>query len=53
MKKLVLAVVVVFLGFWLFTDPDGLANATTSSADAIWGGAQALFSSVIEFIGEL
>jgi hypothetical protein len=53
MKKLVIVVVVVFLGFWLFTDPDGLAGATSGSANAIWGGAQQLFSSVIEFIGEL
>ena len=25
-KKVVAVVVIVFLGFWMFTDPDGLAQ---------------------------
>ena len=53
MNKGVLAVVVVFFGFWLFTDPDGLAGFTQTSADTLWGWTQQLFTSVIEFVGEL
>ena len=26
-KKVILALVIVFLGFWMFTDPNGLADA--------------------------
>ena len=35
-KKLVLAVVVVFLGFWMFTDPNGLAQAFRSGGAQVW-----------------
>ncbi len=44
-----LALVVVFLGFWMFTDPDGLAD----SSGALWGATTQLFSAVIRFFGEL
>jgi hypothetical protein len=53
MNKGVLAVLVVFFGFWMFTDPSGLADFTSSSGDALWGWGQELFSSVIEFLGDL
>jgi hypothetical protein len=53
MNKGVLAVVVVFFGFWLFTDPHGLAGFTESTADAVMGWGQQLFNSLIEFLGEL
>ena len=38
MNKGVLAVVVVFFGFWLFTDRHGLATFTQSTGDAVWWG---------------
>jgi hypothetical protein len=53
MNKGVLAVIVVFFGFWLFTDPHGLAGFTQSTGDAVWGWAQQLFTSVIAFVGDL
>lgn len=53
MNKGVLAVLVVFFGFWMFTDPSGLADFTSSSGDSLWGWGQQLFSSVIEFLGDL
>ncbi len=31
-KKAILALVVVFLGFWMFTDPNGLADAASAGA---------------------
>ncbi len=53
MNKGVIAVLVVFFGFWLFTDPSGLADFAGSSADAITGWGEKLFDSVITFIGDV
>ncbi len=53
MNKGVLAVLVVFFGFWMFTDPHGLANFTQSSGDAVGGWGKELFTSLIEFLGDL
>jgi hypothetical protein len=52
-KKLLLALVVVFLGFWLFTDPHGLAHATKSSAGQTWDMSEQMFRSVITFLRSL
>lgn len=52
-KKLVIALVVVFLGFWMFTDPNGLAVAAKSGADQAWTLAQQLFTAIIDFVGAL
>jgi hypothetical protein len=52
-KKLLLALVVVFLGFWLFTDPHGLAHATRSSAGQTWDMSEQMFRSVITFLRSL
>ena len=52
-KKLLLALVVLFLGFWMFTDPHGLARATSSSAGQTWDLGQQLFTSLITFLRDL
>ncbi|WP_165807158.1 hypothetical protein [Nocardioides currus] len=52
-KKLALVVGVVFLGFWMFTDPNGLADAAKASADQGWTLAQQLFTALIDFVGAL
>ena len=52
-KKLLLVLAVAFLGFWMFTDPRGLADAAGTSADAAWAMATQLFQAVIRFIGAL
>ena len=52
-KKLFLALVVVFLGFWMFTDPRGLADAAGTSADATWAMTTNLFQALIRFIGAI
>jgi hypothetical protein len=49
----VLALVVVFLGFWMFTDPSGLADAARSAASQTWSLAEQLFSAIIRFFGAL
>jgi hypothetical protein len=52
-KKLLLALFVVFLGFWMFTDPRGLADAAGTSADGAWGMTTELFQALIRFFGAL
>lgn len=52
-KKAVLAVVVVFLGFWLVTDPRGMAVAAQGAGTQTWQLATQLFSAVIDFFGAL
>lgn len=53
MQKLVLVLVVVFLGFWMFTDPSGLADAGGSVGSTLVGWTGNLFDAVIDFVGEL
>lgn len=53
LKKVVIALVVVFLGFWMFTDPNGLADAARSTFDQTWVLAQQLFTAIIDFVGAL
>lgn len=52
-KKLMLVVVVVFLGFWMFTDPNGLAEAFRNGGAKVWDLATQLFSALIRFFGAL
>ncbi len=52
-KKLFLIVVVVFVGFWMFTDPNGLAEAARAGVGQVWDLASQLFAAVIDFIGAL
>lgn len=53
MRKAVLAVVVLFLGFWLVSDPQGLADVSTSAGEGAWGMTTGFFRAVIDFFGEL
>lgn len=52
-KKALLAVVVVFLGFWMFTDPSGLAEAAKAAGGQTWSLAEDLFRAIIRFVGAL
>ena len=49
LKKALPVILVLFLGYWLVTDPHGLARATRSSAD----GTSNLFTSLITFLRAL
>ncbi|MDN4174346.1 hypothetical protein QWY28_15385 [Nocardioides sp. SOB77] len=53
MQKLVLVLVVVFLGFWMFTDPSGLADAGGSVGGQLLSWTGDLFDAVIRFVDEL
>jgi hypothetical protein len=53
MKKAVVPVLVVFLGFWLVTDPRGLADRAGDGGGKAWEATGDVFSSAITFFGEL
>lgn len=52
-KKLVLLVLVVFVVFWMFTDPSGLADVTRAGAGEGWVLLTDGFRGLIRFLGEL
>ena len=49
LKKGVGLLVILFLGFWLVQDPNGLANSVQNAGTAIWDVLSTLFSSLREF----
>ena len=53
LKKGVVLIAVVFVGFYLFTDPTGLATFTRDGAGAIWDGLQRLFDALQQFVRTL
>ena len=52
-QKALLAVAVVFLGFWMFTDPGGLAEAVKAGAGQTRELAENLVQAVFRFVGAL
>jgi hypothetical protein len=52
-KKLLGLVVVVFLGFWMFTDPNGLAETAKTAGSNGWDLTAQAFGGLIDFIGAL
>jgi hypothetical protein len=51
-KKLGIGAAVLFIGYWLFTDPSGLAQLTKDGASGGAGLTGDLFSAVIDFTKE-
>ncbi len=52
-KKLIGIVLVLFLGFWMFQDPSGFADAAKTLGDGTWTALTSVFSGLITFIDEL
>ena len=52
-KKVVTVVVIVFLGFWMFTDPHGLAQNAKDGGGWAWDLTTDVFTAVIRFIKQL
>jgi len=50
LKKGMLVLVVVFIGFYMFTDPSGLAQTTKDGVGALWKALTSLFGALISFI---
>lgn len=53
MQKVVLGVVVLFAGFYLLQQPEGLAELSKNATVAAWGLLTTVFSAVIEFLNAL
>jgi hypothetical protein len=53
MKKFLLGLAVLFLGFWLFTRPRNLAEAVQSSGGQLWELTVDLFRALIQFFSAL
>ena len=49
LKKGVGLLVILFLGFWLVQDPNGLANSAQEAGSTIWDVLSTLFTSLREF----
>jgi hypothetical protein len=52
-KKLALLVAVVFLGFWMFHDPQGLAQIAKDGSAKGWDLTSQLFTATIDFLKQL
>jgi hypothetical protein len=50
LKKGMVVLVVVFIGFYMFTDPNGLAQTTKDGGGALWTALTSLFGALIDFI---
>ncbi len=50
LKKVVPLLLVVFIGYYMFTDPNGLAELAKDGGTAVWDGLTQLFTAVIDFL---
>ncbi|WP_310962693.1 hypothetical protein [Nocardioides terrisoli] len=53
LRKGLFLLVVIFIGFYLFTDPHGLASFTRAGGGHVWDGLSSLFSAVITFLNDV
>jgi hypothetical protein len=52
-KTVILVAVIIFLGFWMVTDPSGMANIAKEGGSSAWTLTTDLFSGLIDFIKQL
>ncbi|GAA2154828.1 hypothetical protein GCM10009844_41150 [Nocardioides koreensis] len=52
-KKVVLVLLVLFLGFWMFQDPHGFAVSARELFSGSWDALTVVFRGLIRFLGEL
>ena len=53
LRKGVILLVVVFVLFYLFTDPHGAAGFARDGSSALWDGLRQMFSAIIDFLNAL
>jgi hypothetical protein len=49
-RKGLVLLVIVFLGFYMFTDPNGLAQVVKDGGGNLWDGLKNLFAAMIDFL---
>jgi hypothetical protein len=49
LKKGAGLLVILFLGFWLVQDPNGMANSVQQAGSTVWDVVSTLFTSLREF----
>ena len=53
LKKTVVLLLILFLGFWLVQDPNGFAASAKQTGAAIWDLLTQLFQAIISFAKSL
>lgn len=53
LKKGVVLLVILFLGFWLVQDPTGFADSARNTVDSIWQLLTQVFAAVISFFSSV
>ena len=53
LKKGVVLLVILFLGFWLVQDPTGFADSAQETGTTIWNLIVQLFDGIISFVNSL
>ena len=53
MRKLLIVVLLLFLGYWMVQAPDSFATVAQDTAGWVWGTLQSVFGSVIDVLESL
>ncbi len=53
LKKTVVLLVILFLGFWLVQDPSGFGESAQQTVSAIWDLLVQLFDGIISFFNSI
>jgi hypothetical protein len=52
-RKGLVLLVVVFIGFYMFNDPNGLADVVKRGGGNLWEGLKNLFAAMIDFLNAI
>lgn len=53
MRKSLVLLVIVFIGFYMFNDPNGLAKLAKDGGGNLWEGLKNLFAAMIDFLNAI
>ena len=53
LRKGLMIIIVLFIGYYLFTNPAGLASTARDGGSALWDALTGLFDTLIRFINAL
>ncbi len=53
LKKVFPLLLLVFAGYYMFTDPNGLADLAMDGSASLWDGLTRLFTAFIDFLDAL